>query len=127
MTSPPVRTGRIALAAALDSFVIVLFVSIGRRNHDEAPGLGGVIETAAPFLIGLALAWVIARAWRDPISIGAGVMIWIITVAAGMLLRRTIFDEGTALSFVIVAGVFLALLVAWRAAGQRFPSRQSAR
>jgi hypothetical protein len=43
--------------------------------------------------------------------------VWVVTVALGMLLRRTVFDRGTAASFVIVATLVTgALLLGWRAA-----------
>lgn len=115
----PVRS-RIPLAVGFDVFVAVAFVAIGRRNHDENPGIGGLLETAAPFLIGLVLAWAAARLWKDPLSIPTGLVVWVVTVAVGMVCRRLLFDEGTALSFVIVASVFLgAFLNGWRAVARR--------
>ena len=90
---------------------------IGRRNHDESAGIGGLLETAAPFLIGLGVGWLIVRAWRWPMAIVTGLVIWPITILVGMIVRSTIFDRGTAVSFVIVATLFLgACLVGWRAA-----------
>jgi hypothetical protein len=107
---------RVPLAAGLDVFFVALFVAVGRRNHDEDPGIAGLVETAAPFLIGLVVAWILVRAWRTPTDLASGVWIWLITVAGGMLLRRTVFDRGTAVSFVIVATVFLGMfLLGWRA------------
>jgi hypothetical protein len=45
-----------------------------------------------------------------------GVTVWLATVVIGLLLRRIVWDRGTAISFVIVATVVLgALLVGWRA------------
>ncbi len=44
-----------------------------------------------------------------------GVVIWLTTVIAGMLLRRFVFDRGTALPFIIVATLFTGFfLVGWR-------------
>lgn len=107
---------RLATAVTLDVFVVVLFVAIGRRNHEESGALRSVIETAAPFLIGLAAAWGITKAWRRPMRVLTGVAIWPITVLVGMIVRRLVFDRGTAPSFVIVATIFLgATLVGWRA------------
>ncbi len=103
-------------AAALDAASVVLFVAIGRRNHDEDPGIAGLVETAAPFLIGLAVSWIAISAWNRPTTLGTGIGVWLGTVAFGMALRRLAFDEGIALSFVIVATAFLGLfLVGWRA------------
>ena len=108
---------RLPLALGLDTFSVVLFVAIGRREHDRDSAIAGLIDTAAPFLIGLALAWVVLRAWNRPTDWRAGIGIWAITLVAGMLVRGLVFDDGTATSFVIVAALFLALfLVGWRVA-----------
>lgn len=107
---------RLPLAIGLDVFVVVLFVAIGRRNHGESGALASVIETAAPFLIGLAVAWIAVRVWRQPVQLLTGVAIWPITVLVGMVVRNLVFDRGTAASFVVVATLFLgACLVGWRA------------
>ncbi len=106
---------RTPLAAGLDTFFVVLFVAIGRRNHDEDPGVGGLIDTAAPFLIALAIAWLALRAWNRPTDLRTGIAVWAIVVSIGMLVRRFVFDDGTATSFVIVATIFLGFfLVGWR-------------
>jgi hypothetical protein len=107
---------RLPVAIGIDVFVVVLFVAIGRRNHDESSAFAEVLRTAAPFLVGLAVAWTAVRAWQRPTSVWTGVAIWPVTVLVGMVLRRLAFDRGTATSFVVVATVFLGvLLVGWRA------------
>ncbi|HYN32608.1 MAG TPA: DUF3054 domain-containing protein [Ilumatobacteraceae bacterium] len=108
---------RTPLAAGLDTFVVVLFVAIGRREHERDSAIAGLIETAAPFLIALALAWLVLRAWKRPTEWPTGVGVWAIVVIVGMLLRNLVFDQGTATAFVIVATLFLALfIVGWRLA-----------
>ncbi len=117
---------RLPVAAGLDVFVVVAFVAIGRRNHDENPGIAGLVDTAAPFVLGLAVAWLVARAWREPWSWQTGLIVWIGTVAAGMALRKFVFDEGTAMSFVIVATVFLGtFLNGWRAIARMLSARRA--
>ena len=117
---------RLPIAASLDTFVVVAFVAIGRRSHDQNPGIAGLVDTAAPFVLGLALAWAFARAWREPWSWQTGLIVWIGTVAAGMVLRRFVFDDGTAMSFVIVTAVFLGtFLNGWRAVARTFAGRRS--
>lgn len=106
---------RVPLAVGIDVFSVTLFVAIGRREHERDSAIAGLIDTAAPFLLALALAWVLLRAWRSPTAWGTGVGVWAITLTAGMLLRNVVFGDGTAVSFVIVAASFLALfLVGWR-------------
>ena len=76
-----------------------------------------MLNVAAPFLIGLAVGWSLSpTVRRTPFAVRAGVDVWISTVVIGMLLRRFAWDRGTAVAFVIVATVFLAIfLVGWRA------------
>ena len=117
MTDGRVTPRTVALAATLDVIAVFLFVAIGRNNHDESgPVIVGILKVAAPFVIGLALGWLAARAWLAPLSpVPTGVVIWLVTVIGGMLLRRFVFDRGTALPFIIVASLFtLLLLVGWR-------------
>ncbi|KQM82934.1 DUF3054 domain-containing protein [Agromyces sp. Leaf222] len=121
MTSPshaPRSTGAgtIALAAALDAVLVVVFAVIGRSSHGEALDPAGLWGTAWPFLVGAMLGWTAARAWRRPIAVWpTGVIVWVATVVVGMLLRAA-SGQGTAVAFIIVATLTLALLLlGWRA------------
>ena len=106
---------RVRIALALDVAVVVLFAAIGRRSHDRGSAMGELFRIAAPFLMGLGAGWVIARAWRRPYDLVTGAIVWIVLVALGMVLRRTLFDRGTAPAFVVVASMFTGfLLLGWR-------------
>lgn len=106
---------RTLTAAALDVASVVVFVVIGRREHDQSGALAGIASTATPFLIGLVIAWLAARAWKRPQAILTGVVIWPITLLVGMIVRRAVFDDGTAPAFVVVATLFVGMcLVGWR-------------
>ena len=102
-------------AALADAGCVLLFVVIGRANHDKGETLAGVASTAWPFLAGLALGWFAARAWRRPRAVvPAGLLAWIGTVAFGNLLRVW-GGQGTAFAFILVALAFLGLfLLGWR-------------
>jgi hypothetical protein len=104
------------LAAVLDACCVLVFVVIGRASHTKGEDLAGIASTAWPFLAGLVLGWAAARAWRRPLALApAGVVIWLATVALGMALR-VVSGQGTAVSFIVVALVFLGLfLLGWRA------------
>ena len=103
-------------AVAADLVAVVLFVVIGRRSHHEGSVLAGTLGTAWPFLAGLAAGWVaVLVSGTRPVGWRAGLLALAGTVAAGMLLRRTVADGGTPVSFIVVATVFLALfLFGWR-------------
>ena len=93
---------------------MLLFVAVGRRNHDESAGLSGVVEVALPFLIALISGWLVTRAWRSPQALSTGVLIWLITVVLGLALRNFLFDRGTATPFIIVATLVLGALLVGR-------------
>ena len=98
-------------AAIVDVVAVVVFVAIGRRNHDEGTALSGIIGVAAPFLIALGISWIGLRTWREPFNRASLVATWIITVAIGLLLRRLVFDRGIAIAFIIVATITLGVLL----------------
>jgi hypothetical protein len=116
---------RLPLALGIDVFSVTLFVAIGRREHERDSAIAGLVGTAAPFLIALAIAWLVLRAWQRPTEVRTGIGVWAITLVAGMVLRNLVFDDGTATSFVIVASLFLALfLIGWRVAFSVAASRR---
>jgi hypothetical protein len=91
--------------------LILIFAAIGRDAHARGDIISGAFATAWPFLAGAAIAWVITRAWRAPLSAWpSGVGIWIGAVAVGMVLRAAT-GQTVVLAFVLVAlvtlGVFL--------------------
>ena len=114
------------IAVVADVLVVLVFAAVGRSNHHESAGLAGVWHTAWPFLLGTAIALTLSAVTRtDPLSLRAGVRVWLWTVVIGMVVRASL-DEGTALSFVIVALIVLgALFLGWRLAfgWQRWRSR----
>src|SRR5689334_2562120 len=116
---------RAAYALALDVLSVLVFVLIGRRSHDEGDALTGVLNVAAPFLIGVAASWLIVRAWRWPFAILTGLVLWPITLLVGMMCRNLLWGKGTPVSFVIVATVFLGLcFVGWRMAARSLMRRR---
>ena len=97
--------------AVVDVVAVVVFVAIGRRNHNEGAALSGIIGVAAPFLIALGISWIGLRTWREPFNRASLVATWIITVVIGLLLRRLVFDRGIAIAFIIVATITLGVLL----------------
>ena len=104
----------------VDVVLVIVFCAIGRRSHDEANALTGLLTTAWPFLGGLALGWIANEAlYRNkslPASVvPAGIVIWLCTLVGGMLLR-VVSGQGTAFSFILVAATVLGVfLLGWRA------------
>ncbi|MEO9153419.1 MAG: DUF3054 domain-containing protein [Lapillicoccus sp.] len=109
--------GRTLAVAAADAVAVLVFAAVGRASHDESSPVLGVLSTAWPFLAGAAAGWAVAVAvgHETPRTVRRGIPVWVGAVAGGMLLRAAT-GRGTALSFVIVATVVLAvLLLGWRA------------
>ncbi|MCU1344910.1 MAG: hypothetical protein JWL70_1176 [Acidimicrobiia bacterium] len=109
------------MALAVDVAVVVLFVALGRGSHEEGEAVTGTLRVAAPFLLALGAGWLAGtRWWRRPVDVWFGGWLWAWTLVGGMVVRRVVFDRGTALAFVIVAAIFLsAFLVGWRALAER--------
>jgi hypothetical protein len=103
-----------AVASVVDGACVVAFALIGRASHAEALDLAGLARTAGPFLAGAAAGTLVGRTWRRPASVRSGIVVWLGTLAGGMLLRA-LTGGGVAVSFVIVAGITLAVvLLGWR-------------
>ncbi|WP_299556832.1 DUF3054 domain-containing protein [uncultured Mycolicibacterium sp.] len=110
-------TARTVVPAALADLVcVVLFCTLGRRSHGEGLDLAGIAQTTWPFLTGTAVGWLATRAWRRPAAIApTGLVVWVATIAVGMLLRK-LTGGGVAGSFVLVASTVTAVLfLGWRA------------
>lgn len=110
----------------VDVIAVLVFCAAGRRSHDEGLSMGGVAMTAWPFLSGTALGWLVSRGWRRPTAVvPTGVVVWLCTVAVGMVLRK-VTAAGAAVSFVMVASTVTAvLLLGWRAAAGLVLRRRS--
>ncbi len=112
---------------SVDVVSVLVFVTLGRGTHNEEGTIEGIANTAAPFLIALVIGWLLTRAWRAPTSLRVGGGVLVTTIVAGMLVRRFVFDEGTAASFIIVATVFLtATMLGWRALADAIDRRRAA-
>ena len=113
-----------AVSAAIDVVVVVIFAALGRSTHASAVTITGVLGTAWPFLVGLALAWLVLRVHRRsralwPTAVG----VWGITWATGIAVRAAV-GTGIALPFVLVAAGSLALLlIGWRLLAKAFGER----
>ena len=118
---------RVRAGALLTDVVIVVgFVLLGRHNHHESSALGATAAVAAPFLIGLAIGWLLGSTRWAPTTLAFGVVVWLSTVGLGIVLRSTVFGRSSAGAFVGVATVFLGVtLVGWRLAAFVIERRRS--
>jgi len=110
-------SGRQAIlgAAVTDTVLILVFAAIGRDAHHRGDIITGVFLTAWPFLAGAALAWLVGMVRQRPLTLSAGVLVWLSAVAGGMVIRA-LTGQTVVVAFVIVALLSLGLfLVGYRA------------
>ena len=101
----------------VDAAIIVLFAVIGRDSHGFGSDTSETIRIATPFLIAYAVAVPATKAWRAPLRLSTGFFLAILTLTIGMLLRRIVYDDGTALAFVLVTAIWIiGLMLVWRVA-----------
>ncbi|WEF21842.1 DUF3054 domain-containing protein [Microbacterium maritypicum] len=104
-------------AVVVDVVLVLIFAAIGRASHDESPA--GFLLTAWPFLIALLIGHLLAALLpgrpRRPWSVLWGAVVWIVTVAGGMLIR-VLSGDTAEVPFIVVATLVLGtFLVGWRA------------
>jgi DUF3054 family protein len=119
VTTPTIRPASVTFAAGADVLAIMVFAAIGRSSHAEVVDGLGVLTTAAPFLLGLVVGWLVIRAWRAPLRLPVAVAVWVVVTAIGLGVRAA-FTHRLPLTFVVVAAGSLALLLlGWRAVARR--------
>lgn len=115
MSTQTVHPTTVALAAGADVLAVLVFAAVGRSSHAELRDAVGVLTTAAPFLLGLLLGWLVIRAWRAPLRLPVAVAVWAGAVIVGLGLRAA-FTHRLPVTFVLIAAASLALLLlGWRA------------
>lgn len=108
----------VALVVVIDVILVSVFCVIGRLSHAEGvfSDVPGLLGTMWPFLAAVLAAHAIMLIRRTPADgMLPGAVIWAVTVVIGLALRA-LSGQGTALPFVIVATLTLALFqIGWRA------------
>jgi hypothetical protein len=103
----------------LDTLVVVSFVVIGRDTHGFVNDWEATLQVALPFLLALSVGVGITMAFMDPTNWRAGLVIAAVTVIGGLALRKYVFGDGTASTFVwLTAGWMTAWMVGWRLVDQ---------
>lgn len=115
--TPPVASAKtVATLLFIDTVLIVIFAIIGVASHDGALNVPNIARVAIPFLVPyLVLAVAIKPKHLVHNIIPAGIALWLTTVILGPVLRAVLFDDTSAMAFVLVtAGVLGAFLLGRR-------------
>jgi Protein of unknown function (DUF3054) len=120
-----------------DTLAFLVFAAIGRSSHVEAAGLNAIpqiVETAAPFLIGWAIAAPFVGAYRVELLTSAKGMLartamaWLLAWPLGLGLRALIRQSSIPISFALVTFIAVLLIICvWRLAYLLIRSRATQR
>ena len=114
------------IAFGADLLVLVVFVLVGRRSHDEGSGVEGFLRVWWPFAVGLMVATIASGTWRAPLEWRRAIVTWLVTVALGMTLRIAVQGRDFKPTFVIVTTVFVgAGMLGWRAVVRRIGTEKT--
>lgn len=106
-----------ALTIVIDVILVAVFCVIGRLSHAEGifSDIPGLLNTMWPFLAAVLFAHLSALVVRVRTErMLPGIVVWMVTVIGGLALREAV-GQGTALPFIVVATLTLALfLLGWR-------------
>lgn len=117
MTTQPQLASKTAVTwlSLLDAVLIIIFAMIGISSHDGALDIASVARVAIPFLVpylALSLALKPRRFIHNVFPVGIG--LWIATVILGPVLRAALFQDSSALAFILVTAGVLALFLIGR-------------
>ncbi|MFT4294512.1 MAG: DUF3054 domain-containing protein [Micropruina sp.] len=109
----------------VDLLVVLVFATVGRFSHAEGLDPVGVAVTAYPFVVALLGSTVVLLGLkRPPERLLNGVLVWLGTLVFGMWIRANA-GGGVQPSFIVVAGIFLAVtMLGWRLLARRQLSRK---
>ena len=109
----------------IDLVLVIIFSILGRAAHGEALDLSGIVRTAAPFVAGCLVAWiVILRSRQQGTTRKDGLVVLIATVVIGNIFRVLIGDT-THWSFILVTvAVLTVFLMGWRLLYGKFGPKQ---
>lgn len=118
-----------ALAADVAAIaVFALFARIAHQTDDMPLNVAGWLSTLWPFLLGVALSWVliVLARWNGARVAPAGVAAWLVTAVAGLGIWGLRNGEVPHWSFIMVAAVMSGLLMlGWRAVAAAVGRRRS--
>ncbi|GAA4472645.1 hypothetical protein GCM10023190_03440 [Enteractinococcus fodinae] len=118
MNSEPPAASRATVIGmlGLDAALIVIFAMFGIASHDGSLNFFGIARVALPFLLPYVVLTALIKPSRYIHNVfPVGVVLWLVTVALGPVLRAVLFNDTSAMAFVLVtAGVLGVLLLGRR-------------
>lgn len=87
---------------ALDIIIVMSFVLFGRETHESPFDIAESTRIAAPFVAGLAVAWLIPQIRASSLRIVSGVFVGATTAVVGIALRSLVLRDGISGAFPFV-------------------------
>lgn len=108
---------RTLLALGLDLVMVTAYaLAFSRSRAEEMTPPASLWTNAWPFLVGLAVGWLVLRQWRNVFSAYRSVGVWLLTCVVGLLLRYLLTDATVPPWALVVSttAVLGYLLLGWR-------------
>ncbi|WP_051215259.1 DUF3054 domain-containing protein [Granulicoccus phenolivorans] len=106
---------RTLLALGLDLVMVTAYALAFSRSRAEEMTPASLWTNAWPFLVGLAVGWLVLRQWRNVFSAYRSVGVWLLTCVVGLLLRYLLTDATVPWALVVSTTAVLGyLLLGWR-------------
>lgn len=99
----------------IDAALITIFAGLGIASHNGSLDPMSIARVALPFLLPYLLLAATIKPTRLIHNIfPAGVGLWLVTVVLGPILRAALFDDTSAVAFMLVTAGVLALFLLGR-------------
>lgn len=111
----PASKATVAWMLTIDTALIILFSVIGMTSHGGDLGFMSIARVALPFLVPyLLLALAIKPSQLIHNIFPIGIVLWLTTVVLGPILRAAVFNDTSAMPFILVTAGVLAVFLLGR-------------
>ncbi len=103
------------LPAIIDLILVIGFAVVGRASHSEGLSLFGIAQTGWPFFVACAAGWIVVSLLEDSgYGPRSALVIWLVTVLAGMGLRIAAGDTAEPAFVLVATAILFSAFFGWR-------------